>query len=62
MFVQRTLPFGASASVLHFNRAAKSLHYLGAAGGTLMWSPYFDDFTLVEFSVTAGSALACARQ
>eukprot|EP00971_Amphidinium_carterae_P333280 6467941-Amphidinium_carterae.1 len=62
IFVQKTLPFGAAASVLHFNRAAKSLHYLGASAGTLMWSPYFDDFTLVEFSVTASSALSLARR
>ena len=60
VFIQSTLPFGASASVLHFNRASRALHQIGCALGGLNWSVFFDDFTLVEFSQTTCSALSTA--
>ena len=54
-FRQRSLPFGATASVLHFNRVARSLQHLVSHYGVLPWSVFFDDFTSIELSLTSGS-------
>ena len=53
-FVSRTLPFGSTASVLHFNRAARLLHRIGLeldVAGT----NYYDDYPVVEFSFLASN-------
>ena len=48
-FVSRTLPFGSTASVLHFNRAARLLHRIGLELD-VAWTNYYDDYPVVEFS------------
>ena len=42
-FVSRTLPFGSTASVLHFNRVARLLHRIGLELD-VAWTNYFGDF------------------
>ena len=44
IFVQATLPFGASASVLHFNRWSRFIWFLGIKEMGLIWTCFFDDF------------------
>lgn len=51
-FVSRTLPFGSTASGLHFNRAARLLHRLGLERD-VAWTNYYDDHPVVEFSFLA---------
>ena len=41
-----TLPFGAAASVLHFNRVSNLLWAIGCKLG-IVWSSYYDDFPLL---------------
>ena len=61
-FVMRTLPFGSSASVLHFNRVSYLLWALGCKLG-LVWSCYYDDYPILcptgleQSSVGAAKAL-----
>eukprot|EP00435_Cladocopium_sp_Y103_P051984 s3318_g16.t1 len=45
-FLMHTLPFGASASVLHFNRVSNLLWAAGCKLG-LVWASYFDDYPLL---------------
>eukprot|EP00971_Amphidinium_carterae_P093645 1853075-Amphidinium_carterae.1 len=56
LFQQSTLPFGATASVWHFNRCSLSIQRLAACMGRVCVSNYFDDYPLIEFSATARSA------
>ena len=53
-FVSRTLPFGSTASVLHFNRAARLLHRIGLELD-VAWTNYYDDYPVVEFSFLAAN-------
>ena len=53
-FVSRTLPFGSTASVLHFNRAARLLHRIGLELD-VVWTTYYDDYPVVEFSFLAAN-------
>ena len=46
-FLMRTLPFGSTASVLHFNRVARLIWRLGVELD-LWWSNYFDDFPCIS--------------
>ena len=48
-FLQHALPFGASASVLMFNRASAASREAGTILLHLMWRSFFDDFPHVEF-------------
>ena len=48
LYIQRALPFGASAAVLGFNWVARALRYILVQGLKIMVSNYFDDFTLIE--------------
>ena len=45
-FLMLTLPFGSSASVLHFNRVSWLLWALGCKLG-ILWSCYYDDYPLL---------------
>lgn len=47
IFIQSSLPFGASASVLHFNRWAKFIWFLGVKEFNLVWTCFFDDYPLL---------------
>ena len=53
-FVSRTLPFGSTASVLHFNRAARLLHRIGLELD-VAWTNYYDDYPVVEVSFLAAN-------
>ena len=46
-FLQTTLPFGSSASVLHFNRWSRFLWFLGIKEMGLLWTCFFDDFPII---------------
>ena len=49
IFAERTLPFGASAAVLHFNRFARLLWSIGIKKLHLPWLNFYDDFpTLIS--------------
>jgi hypothetical protein len=47
LFCQVTLPFGAAASVLHFNRVARAIWLLGAKELLLPWVNFFDDYPII---------------
>jgi hypothetical protein len=47
LFCQVTLPFGASASVMHFNRVARAIWLCGARELSLAWLNFFDDFPII---------------
>ena len=59
-FTMNTLPFGASASVLHFNRVSNLLWALGCKLG-IIWSSYYDDFPLLCPSSLEQSTLGSAK-
>ena len=59
-FTMNTLPFGASASVLHFNRVSNLLWAIGCKLG-LIWSSYYDDFPLLCPSGLEQSSLGAAK-
>eukprot|EP00971_Amphidinium_carterae_P272186 5402136-Amphidinium_carterae.1 len=46
-FIQRTLPFGARASVAAFNRCSRSLWAIGVTWCRMPWLNYFDDYPVV---------------
>ena len=48
-FVSRTLPFGSTASVLNFNRAARLLRRIGLELDVAC-THYHDDYPVVESS------------
>ena len=54
-FLQTTLPFGARASVLSFNRVARLLWCIGASGLGIIWSNFFDDFPALCPGLVAAS-------
>ena len=51
-FISRTLPFDSTAFVLHFLRAARLLHRMGLELD-VVWTNYYDDYPVVEFSFLA---------
>eukprot|EP00435_Cladocopium_sp_Y103_P010598 s3784_g2.t1 len=59
-FTMRTLPFGAAASVLHFNRISRLLWALGCKLG-LIWASYYDDYPLLCPSNLEASSLGGAK-
>ena len=59
-FLMRTLPFGSSASVLHFNRISWLLWALGCKLG-LLWSCYYDDYPILCPSGLEQSSLGAAK-
>ena len=59
-FVSRTLPFGAAAAVLAFNRVAcLGWRILIEAG--ILCTNYFDDYPVMHFSGTSGTAVHAVR-
>ena len=61
LYIQATLPFGASASVLHFNRVARALWFVGCTDYSLAWGNFYDDYPVVEPRITANSANLAAK-
>eukprot|EP00435_Cladocopium_sp_Y103_P036742 s2741_g9.t1 len=59
-FTMRTLPFGAAASVLHFNRISKLLWALGCKLG-LIWASYYDDYPMLCPAMLESSSLSGAK-
>ena len=59
-FLMRTLPFGSTASVLHFNRTARLLWRLGLELN-LWWSNYFDDYPCATHCSQVASTQACVE-
>ena len=58
-FEGRVLPFGATASVVHFNRISKLLHAIGFKLD-LLWGSYFDDFPILSLACQADSTMETA--
>eukprot|EP00435_Cladocopium_sp_Y103_P073695 s366_g44.t1 len=59
-FTMRTLPFGAAASVLRFNRISKLLWALGCKLG-LIWASYYDDYPMLCPAMLESSSLSGAK-
>ena len=59
-FLMRTLPFGSTASVLHFNRMARLIWRLGLELN-LWWSNYFDDYPCISHHGQVSSTRACVE-
>ena len=59
-FLMNVMPFGASASVLHFLRVSTFLHAVGCALGSC-WACYFDDFPVASHARASASALASTK-
>ena len=59
-FIQRSLPFGASASVHAFNRCSRSLWAVGCRLAILPWTVFFDDFLIFAPAPIAKAARAVA--
>ena len=47
VFRMESLPFGATASVASFLRAAEAIKYIGAKELAFVWTSFFDDFIVV---------------
>jgi hypothetical protein len=47
IFAQVVLPFGASASVISFNRIARFMWFLGCVELGIVWANFFDDFPVL---------------
>ena len=60
-FGMNTLPFGAVASVASFLRLSLSIWFIGFAALRLMWTTFYDDFSLVSASCLEGSAAWAAE-
>ena len=58
-FEGRVLPFGATASVVHFNRISRLVQAVGFRCGVL-WGNYFDDFPMVTTKALAQSSMCVA--
>ena len=58
-FESRVLPFGATASVVHFNRISRLLQAVGFKCG-LLWSSYFDDYPMITTKALAQSSMNVA--
>jgi hypothetical protein len=55
MFIQHTLPFGATSSVILFNRIARFLWYLGCREMHAIWHNFYDDYPTLSPSVLSNS-------
>ena len=53
------LPFGSTASVVHFNRVSKLLHSIGFRLN-LLWGSFYDDFPILSQRCLADTTLECA--
>ena len=61
LFIQSALPFGASASVLNFNRVSRYLWYLGTKFMKFIWANFFDDYPIISSQHLAKPTLAAAH-
>ena len=59
-FVSKTLPFGSTASVLHFNRVSRLIHRLGLQLD-VPWANYYDDYPVVDFVCLSSSTSNAIR-
>ena len=59
-FLMRTLPFGSTASALHFNRIARFIWRLGIELN-LWWANYFDDYPCISHGSQMVSTKSCAE-
>ena len=59
-FIGNVLPFGATASVVHFNRVSRLIHSIGLHAG-LLWGNYFDDFPMVAPCILKHSSMNMAK-
>ena len=59
-FLGNVLPFGAAASVVHFNRISRLVHHIGLHAGVL-WGSYFDDFPMLSPAVLGHSSMEAAK-
>ena len=48
MFIQNSLPFGSSSSVLNFNRWARFIWYIGIREFSLLWTNFYDDYPTIS--------------
>lgn len=60
LFLQIALPFGASSSVLNFNRAGRFLWHVGTRLCRFVWGNFFDDYPIFSSSTIAKPTLAAA--
>ena len=60
IFAQRTLPFGASGSVVAFNRVSRALWFLGAVFLEIIWGNFFDDYPTLAPTVLSSSVSTAA--
>ena len=57
-FISRALPFGSTASVLHFNRLSRLFWRVGLELA-LMWTTFFDDFPTMSPKALETSSMQC---
>jgi hypothetical protein len=55
IFVQNTLPFGSSSSVILFNRIARFLWFLGCVEFKTIWNNFYDDYPTISPSILSKS-------
>lgn len=60
IYAQRTLPFGASGSVVAFNRVSRALWFLGSVFLEIIWGNFFDDYPTLAPAVLATSVSTAA--
>jgi hypothetical protein len=61
LFIQTSLPFGASSSVLNFNRCSRYLWYCGSKLMKFIWANFFDDFPILAAKCFAKPCLVAAH-
>lgn len=61
-FISQVLPFGAAASVYHFNKAARAIHLLGVRLFGLLWCNYYDDYPQLDLEACGDAAQEAAER
>ena len=56
------LPFGATAAVFSFNRAARALRVIGTRLLSFVWGNYFDDFPQLDLEVMEDATQKSAEE
>ena len=59
-FICKTLPFGSTASVIHFNRVARLLQRIGQEL-LVNWTNFFDDYPVLTFKCMAAGTDSTVR-
>ena len=62
LYLNKVLPFGASGSVLGFNRYARAIWKIGVVQFGLVWCNYFDDYPMIDISSSHDDAQTCAER